>query len=240
MKVTITAWPDQDPSQPGSGHAHGFRTPFAGRIAVLFALAAIAVDDYLVGDEPEAAPQPGPSPEPLPAETPFTEALIGAFEVRSEAEDLLAAIKDAGIPARLSEELDGLPVFAVFARVQVPDRACGDAAEGDNDDEHGFLPGEVAAISGAIRSSGLYEWIDNEDAFLGHVLQAIQDHPDPESGAPTQDDVGAILRGALVAYFDAHGDGVTGRPEITDDEVADFYAAVAPMFAAPAPPAPAS
>lgn len=105
--------------------------------------------------------------------------------------------------------------------------------------QHGFLPGEVAAISGALRASGLYDRIGNDDAFLGNVLQAIQEHPEPEAGAPTQDDVRAILRAALVAYSDADGDGVADLPEITDDEVAAVYAAVQPMFQAPAPPAPA-
>lgn len=106
--------------------------------------------------------------------------------------------------------------------------------------DHGFAPGEVATISGALRSSGLYERIGNDDAFLGNVLQAIQDHPEPEGGTPSEADARAILSAALVGYSDADGDGAADLPAITDEEVAAFYAAVRPMFDAPAPPAPAS
>lgn len=86
---------------------------------------------------------------------------------------------------------------------------------GGDSGPRGFQPGEVATISGVLRSSGAYDHVGNPDAFLGNFLGVVQAAPQPTGPA----DLRAFFDAALVAYSDSDGDGVANLPPFSDEVV---------------------
>ena len=105
---------------------------------------------------------------------------------------------------------------------------------GGDSGPRGFQPGEVAVISGVLRSSGAYAHVGNPDAFLGNFLGVVQAAPQPTGPA----DIRAFLDAALVAYSDSDGDGVANLPPFSDDVVNAAWDAFVQAFSnAPTPSA---
>lgn len=90
----------------------------------------VPADGWFGPDDPRAASADAPSG--LPDESPYIDALLAAFVERSEAEALLASLTSHKIDAWIVEQATENPehggtepVYAVIAKVQVPDRFCG-------------------------------------------------------------------------------------------------------------------
>ena len=138
-----------------------------------------------------------------------------------------------GIISNINASLDQIRQMVLAGGNPGPGPGPSEGGGGDSG-PHGFQPGEVAVISGVLRSSGAYAHVGNPDAFLGNFLGVVQAAPQPTGPA----DIRAFLDAALVAYSDSDGDGVANLPPFSDDVVNAAWGAFVQAFSnAPTPSA---